>query len=920
MQKNKKFILLSIIFTIYTSIFYTVTSIAQESIAQDNNEITINETTTDNKNINNETEALNGVQNDTLIETQNGEQDKSESSQEKNKTQSSKEQNKQSKQSKIHNNNDNNNIKAKSILKDKKRIIIKLKKDKNKKFNDLPTPSNEGNLINNIQIIGNNRIPISTIIVSSGVIIGSKYGTNSMNNIVKSVYNSGFFKDVTVDFNNGALIIHVIENPTVNLVAFEGNKKINDKDMLKMIKMKKRTIYSLNNMNQDLRTIEASYQQMGYFNVNIQPKLVQLSDNRVDVVYVIRENRKAKIAKIAFIGNTEVQNSELQEVILSKEYAWYRLLSNKDVYEQNRLMMDQDMIKRYYMALGYIDFKMLNVISEISQQKDAFVITFQIYEGKRYKVNDVEVVVKSGITGLDTSKIKSIIPIQNGNIYNQEIINASLDKVKKYVGSIGYAFAKVDAQLQRVPVTNNTNDNKNNKNTNYHTVNIKFSVSEGGKIYVNKININDNVRTLDNVIRREMRLSEGDSFDSDAFERSRVNIENLGYFSDVKMEIKETNVPDKADIDISVEERPTGSLNPYIGYSSADGMMGGIKLSENNLLGTGKISSLEFKKDKYDTDFDFSFTDPYFKDKNLSAGFDLFFKKSITASHLKHPDKSNDNGKSYKKQTLGGMLRMGYNINDSFIHSLRYLVKHDNVENMKNNTSPILKSAAGKYLTSSVGQSLMYDRRDSRINPTYGYFVKLDQDIAGIFGDSKYIRNKITASYYYPIYKREVVLNLVFKAGNITGIAGNDVNIIDNFNLSDDVRGFGLNGIGPRTNVGDALGGKNFYSATAEVNFPMGLPKELKIKGAVFFDAASLFGVDIKNDIKGTPDIKCNSDKANGKTCLYYDDNKIRSSYGVGLIWDSPLGGIIRLDYGWALSKTAYDQPYRFRFSLSKEF
>lgn len=791
----------------------------------------------------------------------------------------------------------------------------KYKKDEAKARKELPEANNNGVMIKSITVHGNERVTKNAILSHFGVNVGSKYDSQNMDKGIKSLYATGLFKDVKFDLNNGNLVIKVEENPTVNLVAFEGNKKIKDTQLSKIVELKGRKIYSLNAVNRDVRVIIAAYNAVGYYAVHVEPKLIYLPDNRVNVVYQIKENRKALINKITFVGNNNVKSAKLADIIISREYKWYRMFSSATSYDLGRIVTDKDILTQYYMSIGYIDFKIKDVVVELTQQKDSFVVTYVLDEGEQYRVKGTELSIDTTkIKGISVEELRKNITVKNNTVFNKFIVDNTIDNLKQAMGKKGYAFTKVNYEI----VDRDTKD---------HTVVLLFKITEGPKVYVNKINIKDNVRTLDKVIRREMRISEGDSFNQEEVDRSEAAIENLGYFSEVSTEIKETNVADKVDIDVTVKEVSTGSINFQVGYSTTEGALGGITLMENNLLGTGRIASVDLKKSKVETGIDLSFAEPYFMDKPLLAGIDLFYYSKIVTS--KNP--SGSTVKDYKTNTIGTTFKFGYKLSEYLSHFPKYTIQRENSKNMSGNAglSQILQYVQGKYYSSIIGQSFVYNTRDNDSNPRRGYKIVLDQDLAGLGGDTSYLKHVLTYTYHTPVFKLpNYTFHLKLRAGHIASTNKRGVRVTDNFKLgSDDIRGFAPYGIGARSTYpqADSLGGKTYYLASAELHLPLGLPKELGLRGALFFDAASLSKIDIVKDNKkiNYPNAQCQGDysqQPQPSGCLYYDSNKIRTSYGVGLIWDSPLGAVIRLDYGWPIRKTSFDQTERFRLSFNQSF
>ncbi len=773
--------------------------------------------------------------------------------------------------------------------------------------------SSKGILVRNIKISGNKRISEQTILTYLGISLGEYYKPYIIDKAVNKLYATGFLQDIKVTHSDkNTLLVEVIENPTVNLVSFEGNKKIRDKELKGIVQLASRAVYSLNSVNKDITNILAAYQKRGFLSIKIVPKLINLDENRVDVIYVIDEGTKTKINKINFSGNNNFSDKKLKEVIFSEESAWYKILSSADLYDQDRLELDKELLQQHYKAYGYADFNVLNIISEVSPKNDYVILTFIIDEGKIYKVKEVNLEISNIITDISVDELKAQLLVKSNDVFNQGLIDVSLEKLKSYLGKKGYAFANIDYNIVRKKEEG--------------SLDLNFKITEGSKIYINKINIRNNIRTLDKVIRRQLRIQEGDSFNSEFVEISKRRLTNLGYFKSINIVPKETNVPDKLDLDLEVKEMPTGSLNFSVGYNTATGMLGKISAHENNLLGTGRILGIDLEKSGVGKNFNFSFTEPYFLDRDFALGLDLFYSSNKVEYYL--DDKSKEDllakakdqkekdqlDKEFKEPrysiiSKGAAIRGGYSLSDNLIHSVRYTIKSENMKYLDVSVSELLKAQAGKSIISAIGQTIAYDKRNSIMNPTKGYLLKLSQDLAGIGGSARYIKNDFTAKWYIPLYKRSVILNLIARAGYIKGLAGYNLKVIDNFFIGQEyIRGFEPQGIGPRDKkTRDALGGNTYYGGTVEVTFPLGLPKEIDVRGALFTDCYTLYGVDVPSSI------------AQSYKDGYYDGKYLRLSYGAGVIWESPLG-TIRLDYGIPIRKTSYDQVERLRINFGTTF
>lgn len=733
--------------------------------------------------------------------------------------------------------------------------------------------------IKNIEVIGNSRISTSTILAYVKFSPDTEYTSNLVDDSIKSLYGTGFFSDVKIKEHGGTAQIKIVENPLVSKIAFEGNKKISDKDLKKELSMTEYTVFSTGSMTSDVNRIKSLYEKKGRYNTKVNPSIIKLDDNRINVVYEVTEGTQSKIKTINFIGNHAYGDRELASVIASKESSIFRFFSSDDVYDENRVLYDQELLRQFYMNNGYADFSVHSVDTELSQKQDSFVLTFSMEEGEKYSYGTVD--ITSAIPDVKLDNLRSIIKIKPGQQYNLSELESTVEELTNYLGDHGYAFVDIEFNIS--------------KDSQKKSSNIQFTVSESSKLYINRIDIKNNTRTLDKVIRREFRISEGDPYNQSKLMRSKQRINNLGYFNSVNFKNTPSEYKDKLNVEVEVEEKSTGYINFGVGYDTSNGPIGMIKATESNFLGRGQEVGLGFSKAKRSTDIDFNFTEPRFMDLPLSAGIEVF--------RSTYDKNKNSN---YEQKNIGTKLSLGYELNEHLYHSVYYTIKKEEISKVSDKASRFIKEEAGKHITSLVGQSFTYDKLDSRIAPTNGYILNLTQDFAGVGGTTKYIKHDISAKRYFPIYKKDVVLGLFASAGNIHSWSKKGIRLSDRYFIgSDRFRGFDISGIGPRDKGVDAdsLGGTSYYLMTAELNFPLGLPKEMGIKGALFADAGSLFG---------------SSTKGVDRNSIHYD-TYMRASYGAGVIWTSSFTQI-RLDYGVPFRKKKYDDVKHFRVQMGAGF
>jgi outer membrane protein insertion porin family len=632
-------------------------------------------------------------------------------------------------------------------------------------------------------------------------------------------------------------------------------------------------VYTRSRVQNAVSRILELYRRNGRFAATVEPKVIELPQNRVDLVFEINEGPLTKVARIVFIGNREFDDGDLRDVIQTKEAAWYRFFTADDTYDPDRVAFDQELLRRFYLARGYADFNVRSAIAELTPDGQRFVVTFTVEEGERYDFGNID--IESRVPDLEPGQLRELLETTPGEVYNADEVEDSIVALTEEIGELGYAFAEVE------PVPNKRDAERE--------IDLTYVINEGSRVYIERIDIVGNVRTLDEVIRREFRVAEGDAFNTALLRRSRQRIENLGYFESVELNTLPGSSPDKTRIEVEVSERSTGELSFGAGYSTSDGPLGDIRLTERNLLGRGQRIEGNFTISARTQEIDLSFTEPYFLDRELAAGVDLFRRSTDFQSEG-----------SFDQRTTGGTLRADYPLTERWRHGLRLTVREDVIHNVDNEASVFIQDEEGSALTVLLGQTLSYDTRDTPFLPSDGYILQLDQDLADFGADTRFVRVEGRASYYYPFFPNWV-LNLAARGGYIVGL-GDDVRLFDRFFLGGaSFRGFKFAGVGPRdTSTGDALGGNVLYTATAEQRFPLGLPEELRIFGRVFVEAGSLFDSD-----------------ASGATV--FDSSSSRASAGVGLSWLSPLGPIA-IDLSEAVLKESEDETEFFRVSFGTRF
>ena len=731
----------------------------------------------------------------------------------------------------------------------------------------------EGERIDDIRIEGSKRIAASTVRSYMDLKSGDAITPGMIDRALKSLFATGLFADVTIRKEGPVLIVRILENPIINRIVFEGNRRIDDDILRDEVKLRPRVVFTRSRVRSDAQRIMEIYRRSGRFSASVVPKVIQLPQNRVDLVFEIQEGELTRVRKISFVGNKQFDDGDLREVVQTKESAWYRFLTSDDNYDPDRLTFDRELLRRHYLASGYADFRVVSAIAELTPDKKAFFVTFTVDEGQRYKFGKPE--VRTELKNLDLDQFRERLPIKTGDWYNADEVEEAIGILTDEVGELGYAFVDIRPRVRR--------------DCEGRTIDVTFLIQEGPRVFVDQVEISGNVRTLDEVIRREVLLLEGDAFNTSKLRRSRQRIRNLGFFERVNVENKPGISPDRTVVDISVSERSTGEVSLGAGFSSTNGPIADIGLKERNLLGRGQYFNLGLQVGAKVDQIDLSFTEPYFLDREVAAGFDLF----RTARDLQEES-------SFDKESIGFGLHTRYSVSEKISQSWKYTLREDDVSDVPSNASAAIKEQEGDFVTSSIGHRLFFDNRDSRRSPTDGYFVELENSLAGFGGDSQYLRNQVRSTKFIEITDGWI-MNLGGAGGHILGI-GDDIRIIDRFFLGGTfLRGFEQSGVGPRDLItNDAVGGNWFYRGSVGLTFPLGLPNEFGIEGRVFSDAGSLG----END---------------SSIASITDTGSLRMSVGAGLLWSSPLGPM-NLDFARAIIKESFDQTEVVRFSVGTKF
>lgn len=724
--------------------------------------------------------------------------------------------------------------------------------------------------VRDIKVEGLERVEVETVLSYVDIKKNTIIDDAKMDASLKQLYATGLFNDVFLNMkNDGLLIIKVAENPIINKVLFDGNDKVDDEMLKGELQLAPRSTYSRAKVQEDVQRILEIYKRTGRYAVVVEPQIIERDQNRVDLIFKIDEGPLASINKVNFVGNKHYSDDDLQSEIMSKESRWYRIFSSAENYDSEKTNYDKELLRRFYFKRGYADFRVVSAVAELSPDKKSFVLTFVLDEGKRYKIRSLD--ITSDIADVDTAALKPAVQLETGDWYNADKVEKSVTALTDELGKKGFAFVDVEPEMT--------------KDTAAGEIALTFHVKEGERIFVDRINITGNTRTYDKVIRREFRIDEGDAFNVSKIKDSRRNIENLDYFSKVNIETmpKDDN---KADINVDVEEKSTGYFNVGVGYSTVNGALVRTGVTENNFRGLGQRLGLDIGVSQRSQEYDVSFTEPYFLNRRLRAGFDLF----------RTEQDYQDEG-SYDSESTGGRLRLGWNYTDDLSQQFRYTLRQDKISNVDSEASYYIKEEAGKYNDSSVGQTIVYDKRDSAFNPKEGYFISFGNDVSGLGGDEKYLKFDAKLYQYYTLADY-YTFKLFANAGYITGYGGKDVRLSNRYYLGGStLRGFDVAGIGARDKyTDDALGGNWMLYTGGEVMFPIGLD-ELGIKGRTFVDMGML----------GKPD--------NINTSVVEYSSSPRVAAGFGFQWLSPMGQI-DIDFAFPIVKEDYDETQVFRLNF----
>lgn len=749
----------------------------------------------------------------------------------------------------------------------------------------------QSGVVARIQIQGNERIDPETITSYLPIAVGDTVDPQKIDTALKALFRTDLFSDVKIELQGGDLIVKVVENPVINQIVFEGNSNLKDDKLKDEIQIRPRGVFTKAKVEEDVGRIVELYRRSGRISATVSPKIIELPQRRVDVVFEINEGPKSGILRVNFLGNKQFSANDLRGVVVTKESAWYRFFSSSDNYDPDRIEYDREQLRKFYRDRGFYDFRIISSVAELAPDKNGFAVTYALDEGARYRFG--KLTVQTQLKKLNGDILRQLLPIRSGQIYQDQKIEQATDALTFAAGAAGFAFVDVRPRYTPDPVK--------------HTVDVVFEVKEGPRVYIDRIDIVGNTTTLDYVIRRQMTVQEGDAYNRALVDRSRNAIRSLGFFKDVEVTNIPGSAPDRTTLQVKVTEQPTGQLSFSAGYSSIDKLVTDIGVSQSNFRGRGEDVRARVSLGSLRQQADVSFTEPHFLDRDLQGGIDLYtYRYDFTQQA------------EYTSASTGGTVRLTFPLSANSLLTTRYTLRTDDVIVDDSLCVPgaelvsiILCRQRGSYLTSQVGYTIGLDRRNDPIVATRGYYVNFSQDLAGAGGSVHYLRNELRGGWYHG-FNKDFIFSFTGSAGYVDGWNGDTIRIADRFYKGGDTfRGFAIAGIGPRdTQYNEALGGKLYAIGTFELTIPNKLPEQYGIKTALFTDFGTLGLLDRADKI---------NPNTNQVLTTVQDDLGFRASAGISIFWKSPAGPL-RFDFSQIIRKDPYDQTELFRFSTETRF
>lgn len=742
----------------------------------------------------------------------------------------------------------------------------------------IPAPAS-AYVFNDVRIEGAQRVEPATVLSYANVARGQDVSAGELNAALQRLQNSGLFETVEVNPQGNVLVIRVSEYPTINQISFEGNRRIKDEQLQQVVQSQSRRVYQPSQALSDAQNIANAYATEGRMAARVDPRIIRRSDNRIDLVFEIREGDLTEIERISFTGNRAFSDRRLRNVLATKQAGLLRRIIRADTFAPERIQVDQQMLTDFYRSRGYADFQVQAVAPEIARERDAFYITFNIQEGPRYRFAQVNTV--SEIPGVDASAFAAQNRVNRGDVYNPAAIDNTIRRMETVAIQQGLDFVNIEPRVSRNPQS--------------QTLDLTFALTRGPRVFVERIDIEGNTTTQDQVIRRQFNSVEGDPFNPREIRNAAERIRALGFFSDAQVNSREGSSSEQVIVDVNVEEQPTGSLSFGASYGVASGVGLNASLNETNFLGRGQTLGVSIATADGDQQSSINFAEPYFLGRDLRFGFNTYY--NVTESL----------NSDYNTRSVGIRPSIEFPISQNGRLELRYRISKETLGDVEESSSVILQDEEGGRVTSALGYSYRWDTRITGLDPLTNYKLNFSQDFAGLGGDVEAVTTTVLAGVESNAWREEITLRGEFEAGAIHGYNDYSPWILDRFRGGSKIRGFEPNGIGPR-DLGaeneDGLGGNYFWAARAEAQFPVGLPEEYGISGGLFADVGSIWGLDT---VQGT-DGHIIDDKMN-----------IRASVGASIFWTTPIGPL-RFNFSHAVKKEDYDEEQNFDLTISTRF
>ncbi|KCV83557.1 surface antigen (D15) [Actibacterium atlanticum] len=728
-----------------------------------------------------------------------------------------------------------------------------------------------------VEIVGNQRVDGATILSYAGIGRGQTVSAGQLNTAYQAIVDSGLFEQVTVTPRGSKLVIEVVEYPTINIINFEGNKLLKDEELATIIRSQSRRVYSPSAAEADAAEIVTAYEVQGRVAATVTPRIIRRSDNRVDLVFEVTEGKVVEINRISFVGNREFSGRRLRRVLETKQAGIFRSILRSDTFVADRIDFDKQVLQDFYLSRGYIDFQVLSVTPELTRNRDSFVITFNLREGQQFRVGEVTAI--SDLAEIDPEVYQEALALRSGVVYSPSLVENNVQRLEALALRQGLDFIRVSPRITR--------------NDRDLTLDVDFVIEKGPRVFVERIDIEGNATTLDNVIRRQFDTVEGDPFNPRAIRDSAERIRALGFFSNAEVNAREGTSTDQVIVDVDVEEQPTGSLAFGLSYSTDDGTGANVSFTERNFLGRGQTIGLSFDTSSESRSLSFNFVEPSFLGRKSGFGLNAYYSKT-----------DNQFSNAYDTTRVGFSPSIIFPISEFSRLGLQYTIEEEDMTNYTGDSAIItFETAQGPQITSSIGYTYSMDTRDVGLDPNAGVLFRLSQELAGLGGDTEYLETNILVAAEKRIFNEDVTLRAEFEGGLLQMISGSS-RAIDRFFASGKIRGFQSAGIGPRdlaSSNEQALGGNTFAVARFEAEFPLGIDEEIGITGGVFADFGAVWGLNYDNS-------------------WGVDDGfHLRSAVGVSIFWDTVLGPL-RFNFAKPLEKRPYDRTQEFELTVSTRF